>query len=112
MTSIKTIHSRSNKDIGDVIEGEWEITAKRVIAEPRPGDGNGSLLVSESTNTRSRRSSVRAAVKPGRSEAAEPAERRRDTARSVIGSAHRAKNVLTELKGRRYFCACSAARRR
>ena len=41
MNSIKTIHSRSNKDIGDVIEGEWEITAKKVIAEPRPGDGNG-----------------------------------------------------------------------
>jgi hypothetical protein len=37
--SIKTIHSRSNKDVGDVIEGEWEITAKKVIAEPRPGDG-------------------------------------------------------------------------
>ncbi len=35
---MKTIHSRSNKDIGDVIEGEWEITARRVIAEPRPGD--------------------------------------------------------------------------
>ena len=40
MTSIKTIHSRSNKGIGDVIEGEWEITAKKVIAEPLPGDGN------------------------------------------------------------------------
>ena len=40
MNSIKTIHSRSNKDIGDVIESEWEITAKKVIAEPRPGDGN------------------------------------------------------------------------
>ena len=37
---MKTIHSRSNKDIGDVIEGEWEITAKRVIAEPRPGGAN------------------------------------------------------------------------
>ncbi len=37
---MKTIHSRSNKDIGDVIEGEWEITAKKVIAEPLPGDGN------------------------------------------------------------------------
>jgi hypothetical protein len=37
---MKTIHSRSNKNIGDVIEGEWEITAKKVIAEPRPGDGN------------------------------------------------------------------------
>jgi hypothetical protein len=35
---MKTIHSRSNKDIGDVIEGEWEITAKKVIAEPSPGD--------------------------------------------------------------------------
>ena len=39
MSSIKTIHSRSNKEIGDVIEGEWEITAKKVIAEPIPGDG-------------------------------------------------------------------------
>lgn len=38
MKSIKTIHSRSNKDIGDVIEGEWEITAKKVIAEPSSGD--------------------------------------------------------------------------
>jgi hypothetical protein len=41
VNSNKTIHSRSNKDIGDVIEGEWEITAKRVIAEPRSADGNG-----------------------------------------------------------------------
>jgi len=40
--SIKTIHSRSNKDIGDVIEEEWEITAKRVIAEPRTG-GSGQI---------------------------------------------------------------------
>jgi hypothetical protein len=40
VTSIKTIHSRSNKEIGEVIEGEWEITAKKVIAEPLPGDGN------------------------------------------------------------------------
>ena len=40
MNSIKTIHSRSNKEIGDVIEEQWEITAKRVIAEPRSG-GNG-----------------------------------------------------------------------
>jgi hypothetical protein len=39
MTS-KTIHSRSNKEIGDFIEGEWEITAKKVIAEPIPGDEN------------------------------------------------------------------------
>jgi hypothetical protein len=40
VTSTKTIHSRSNKDIGDVIETEWEITAKKTIAEPIPGDGN------------------------------------------------------------------------
>jgi hypothetical protein len=40
VTSTKTIHSRSNKDIGDIIEGEWEITAKKTIAEPIPGDGN------------------------------------------------------------------------
>jgi len=39
MTSNKTIHSRSNKDIGDIVEGEWEIIAKKVIAEPIPGDG-------------------------------------------------------------------------
>jgi hypothetical protein len=38
----KTIHSRSNKDISDLIEGEWEITAKKVIAEPIPGDGRQS----------------------------------------------------------------------
>jgi hypothetical protein len=38
---MKTIHSRSNKDIGDVIEGEWEITAKKIIAEPRPADASG-----------------------------------------------------------------------
>jgi hypothetical protein len=39
MTSNKTIHSRSNKDIGDVIEGDWEIIGKKVIAEPIAGDG-------------------------------------------------------------------------
>jgi hypothetical protein len=39
---MKTIHSRSNKEIGDIIETEWEITAKRVIAEPRAG-GNGQI---------------------------------------------------------------------
>jgi hypothetical protein len=37
MNSNKTIHSRSNKEIGDVIEEAWEITAKRVIAEPSSG---------------------------------------------------------------------------
>jgi hypothetical protein len=30
----KTIRSRSNKSIGDTIESQWTITAKRVIAEP------------------------------------------------------------------------------
>jgi hypothetical protein len=34
----KTIHSRSNKNIGDIIEESWEITAKTVIAEPQSGD--------------------------------------------------------------------------
>src|ERR1700730_15261070 len=34
----KTIHSRSNKNIGDVIEERWEITARTVIAEPQSGD--------------------------------------------------------------------------
>jgi hypothetical protein len=38
MSLNKTIHSRSNKNIGDVIEENWEITAKTVIAEPQPGD--------------------------------------------------------------------------
>jgi hypothetical protein len=38
MSLQKTIHSRSNKNIGDVIEENWEITAKTVIAEPQPGD--------------------------------------------------------------------------
>jgi hypothetical protein len=40
VTATKTIHSRSNKEIGDIVEGEWEITARKVIAEPIPGDGN------------------------------------------------------------------------
>jgi hypothetical protein len=38
MSLNKTIHSRSNKNIGDVIEEQWSITAKTVIAEPQPGD--------------------------------------------------------------------------
>ena len=38
MSLEKTIHSRSNKNIGDVIEENWEITAKTVIAEPQAGD--------------------------------------------------------------------------
>jgi hypothetical protein len=38
MSLEKNIHSRSNKNIGDVIEENWEITAKTVIAEPQPGD--------------------------------------------------------------------------
>ena len=38
MSLTKTIHSRSNKNIGDLIEESWEITAKTVIAEPQAGD--------------------------------------------------------------------------
>ncbi len=38
MPSNKTIRSRSNKNIGDVIEETWEIVAKTVIAEPYVGD--------------------------------------------------------------------------
>ena len=33
-----TIRSRSNKNIGDVLEDKWEITERTVIAEPTPGD--------------------------------------------------------------------------
>jgi hypothetical protein len=33
----KTIRSRSNKNIGDLL-GDCEITGKTVIAEPHPGD--------------------------------------------------------------------------
>jgi len=43
MSLSKTIHSRSNKNAGDVIEGKWEITAKTVIAEPQPGDRNRGI---------------------------------------------------------------------
>jgi len=32
----KTIRSRANKSIGDLVEDEWKIVAKRVIAEPTP----------------------------------------------------------------------------
>jgi hypothetical protein len=38
MSLNKTIRSRSNKNIGDVIEEKWEITGKTVIAEPYVGD--------------------------------------------------------------------------
>jgi len=38
MSLDKTIRSRSNKNIGDVIEERWEITARTVIAEPQSGD--------------------------------------------------------------------------
>ncbi len=34
----KTIRSRSNKNIGDVLEDQWQIVGKTVIAEPTPGD--------------------------------------------------------------------------
>jgi hypothetical protein len=38
MSSTKTVRSRSNKNIGEIIEEKWEITAKTVIAEPFVGD--------------------------------------------------------------------------
>ena len=38
MSLTKSIHSRSNKNIGDLIEERWEITTKTVIAEPQVGD--------------------------------------------------------------------------
>src|SRR3954469_14060998 len=38
MSFEKTIRSRANKNIGDVIEERWEITGKTVIAEPQAGD--------------------------------------------------------------------------
>jgi hypothetical protein len=38
MSLSKTIHSRSNKNVGDTIEQKWEIIAKTVIAEPVPAD--------------------------------------------------------------------------
>ena len=34
----KTIRSRSTKNIGDVLEDQWQIIGKTVIAEPTPGD--------------------------------------------------------------------------
>src|SRR5437879_13269867 len=38
MSFTKTIRSRSNKNIGDMIEEQWEITARTVIDEPQAGD--------------------------------------------------------------------------
>jgi hypothetical protein len=31
-----TVRSRSNKSIGDTLDGKWTITGKHVIAEPTP----------------------------------------------------------------------------
>ena len=38
MSLNKTIRSRSNKNVGAIIEENWEIMAKTVIAEPQSGD--------------------------------------------------------------------------
>ena len=38
MSLNRTVRSRSNKNVGDIIEEKWEITAKTVIAEPFAGD--------------------------------------------------------------------------
>jgi hypothetical protein len=43
LNETKTIHSRANKNVGDLIEDGWEITAKKVIAEPYPGDRDRNL---------------------------------------------------------------------
>lgn len=43
MSLSKTIRSRSNKNIGEVIEERWEITAKTVIADPQPGDRDRAI---------------------------------------------------------------------
>jgi hypothetical protein len=32
----KPIRSRSDKAVGDTVEGKWTIVAKRIIAEPTP----------------------------------------------------------------------------
>ena len=72
MTSNKTIHSRSNKAIGDVIEGEWEITAKKIIAEPLLGDGNRQAPRFGIYEYEVKPAVVRAAAKPSR--AKQPAQ--------------------------------------
>ncbi len=38
MSLNKTVRSRSNKNIGEIIEEKWEITGKTVIAGPFAGD--------------------------------------------------------------------------
>lgn len=38
MSAHKTIRSRSNKNIGEIVEEKWEIVGKTVVAEPFPGD--------------------------------------------------------------------------
>ena len=38
MSSNKTVRSRSNKNIGEIVEEKWEIIGKTVIAEPFAGD--------------------------------------------------------------------------
>jgi len=38
MSFEKTIRSRANKNLGDIIEEKWEIIGKTVIAEPQAGD--------------------------------------------------------------------------
>ena len=38
MSLNRTVRSRANKNIGEIIEDKWEITGKTVIAEPFAGD--------------------------------------------------------------------------
>ena len=70
MTFMKTVHSRSNKEIGDVIEGEWEITAKKVIAEPSPGDRNRQAPRFGIYEYQVKPIAARAVEKPGRAKQA------------------------------------------
>ena len=85
VTSIKTIHSRSNKDIGDVIEAEWEITAKKVIAEPSPRRrkraaprfGIYEYEVKAIATSSGRQADARQAARPSRMPAAPGAKRHR-----------------------------------
>jgi hypothetical protein len=36
MGEAKTIRTRTNKEVNEILEGKWRIVARRVIAEPTP----------------------------------------------------------------------------
>ncbi len=33
---VKTVRSRTNKNVGEIFDGKWKVVARRVIAEPTP----------------------------------------------------------------------------